>query len=55
MGLRSIAVPVQAPSGRVVAAINVSGQAQRMPLTEMQTNFLPHLRAAASELGMFLR
>ena len=55
MGLRSIAVPVQAPSGRVVAAINVSGQAQRMPLTEMQTNFLPYLRAAATELGMFLR
>jgi IclR family pca regulon transcriptional regulator len=27
----------------------------RMPLTEMQTNFLPHLRAAATELGMFLR
>jgi IclR family pca regulon transcriptional regulator len=55
IGLRSIAVPVQAPSGRVVASINVSGQAQRMPLTEMQTNFLPHLRAAAAELGMFLR
>jgi IclR family transcriptional regulator, pca regulon regulatory protein len=55
IGLRSVAVPVQAPSGRVVAAINVSGQAQRMPLPEMQTNFLPHLRAAAGELGMFLR
>jgi IclR family pca regulon transcriptional regulator len=55
VGLRSVAVPVQAPSGRVVAAINVSGQAQRMPLPEMQTAFLPHLRAAAAELGMCLR
>jgi len=55
VGLRSVAVPVQAPSGRVVAAINVSGQAQRMPLPEMQTAFLPHLRAAAHELGLCLR
>jgi IclR family pca regulon transcriptional regulator len=55
VGLRSVAVPVQAPSGRVVAAINVSGQAQRMRLPEMQTAFLPHLRAAATELGMCLR
>jgi len=55
VGLRSVAVPVFAPSGKVVAAINVSGQAQRMPLTDMQTTFLPHLRAAATELSMCLR
>jgi IclR family pca regulon transcriptional regulator len=55
IGLRSVAVPVFAPSGKVVAAINVSGQAQRMPLTDMQTTFLPHLRAAATELSLCLR
>lgn len=55
VGLRSLAVPVQAPNGRVVACVNLSGHAPRMPMLEMQTRFLPHLRAAASELSVFLR
>lgn len=55
VGLRSIAVPVTAPNGRVVATVNLSGQAQRMPMLEMQTKFLPPLRAAAAELSTFLR
>ena len=55
VGLRSIAVPVQAPNGRVVATVNLSGHAPRMPMLEMQTRFLPHLRAAAAELSVFLR
>jgi IclR family pca regulon transcriptional regulator len=55
VGLRSIAVPVQAPNGRVVATVNMSGHAPRMPMLDMQTRFLPHLRAAASELSVFLR
>jgi IclR family pca regulon transcriptional regulator len=55
IGLRSIAVPVQAPNGRVVATVNLSGHAPRMPMLDMQTRFLPHLRAAASELSVFLR
>jgi len=55
IGLRSIAVPVQAPNGRVVATVNLSGHAPRMPMLEMQTRFLPHLRAAANELSAFLR
>jgi IclR family pca regulon transcriptional regulator len=54
IGLRSIAVPVYAPNGRVVATVNLSGNAPRMPMLEMQTRFLPHLRAAASELSVFL-
>jgi IclR family pca regulon transcriptional regulator len=55
VGLRSIAVPVQAPNGRVVATVNLSGHAPRMPMLEMQTKFLPPLRAAAMELSAFLR
>jgi IclR family transcriptional regulator, pca regulon regulatory protein len=55
IGLRSLAVPVQAPNGRVVACVNLSGHAPRMPMLEMQTRFLPHLRAAAAELSVFLR
>ncbi len=55
IGLRSIAVPVHAGNGRVVATVNLSGHAPRMPMLEMQTKFLPPLRAAAAELSVFLR
>jgi IclR family pca regulon transcriptional regulator len=55
VGLRSLAVPVHSPSGRVVATINLSGSAPRLPVYEMQTRFLPILRSAATELGTFLR
>ena len=55
VGLRSLAVPVYSPTGRVVATINLSGHAPRMPVFDMQTRFLPHLRAAANELTAFLR
>jgi len=55
IGLRSLAVPVYSPAGRVVATINLSGHAPRMPVFDMQTRFLPHLRNAAAELGAFLR
>jgi len=55
VGLRSLAVPVYAPSGRVVATLNLSGSAPRMPVYDMQTKFLPHLRTAAHELGGLLR
>ena len=32
-----------------------SGSAPRMPVYDMQTRFLPHLRNAANELGTLLR
>jgi IclR family pca regulon transcriptional regulator len=54
IGLRSIAVPVKDLAGKVVAALNVGTQASRVPVAEMQTKFLPPLRAAARELGMLL-
>ncbi|MDE3105015.1 MAG: helix-turn-helix domain-containing protein [Acidobacteriota bacterium] len=55
VGLRSLAVPVYSPSGRVVATINLSGNAPRLSVIEMQTRFLTPLRNAASELGVYLR
>ena len=55
VGLRSLAVPVYAPNGRVVATVNLSGNAPRLPVFDMQSNFLAPLRNAASELGAFLR
>jgi IclR family pca regulon transcriptional regulator len=55
VGLRSLAVPVYGPSGRVTATVNLSGNAPRMPVYDMQTRFLPYLRNAALELGAFLR
>ncbi len=55
IGLRSMAVPVYAPSGKVIATVNLSGHAPRMPMMDMQIKFLPYLRAAANELGVFLR
>jgi IclR family pca regulon transcriptional regulator len=54
MGLRSMAVPIQNPAGKVVAALNVGAHAQRASIQEMQTRFLPHLLVAAQELSMLL-
>jgi IclR family pca regulon transcriptional regulator len=54
MGLRSIAVPVVDASGRPAAAINVSTQAARVPLGDVEKRFLPALRAAATELSLLL-
>jgi IclR family pca regulon transcriptional regulator len=54
IGLRSIAVPVKDFRSRVAAAINVSVQATRVSVAEMEKTFLPALRAAAAELGMLL-
>jgi IclR family transcriptional regulator, pca regulon regulatory protein len=54
VGLRSLAVPVYASSGRVVATLNLSGNAPRISVLEMQSRFLNHLRSAANELSVFL-
>jgi IclR family transcriptional regulator, pca regulon regulatory protein len=55
LGLRSMAVPIRNPMGKVVAAINVGAHAQRVPIQEMQNRFMPQLQAAAQELSMLLR
>ena len=52
--LRSIAVPVQNASGRVIAAMNVSAQASRTGKKQMLDLFLPALRDAAMKMRPLL-
>jgi IclR family transcriptional regulator, pca regulon regulatory protein len=54
VGLRSMAVPIRNPNGKVVAALNVGVHAQRLSVQELQNRFLPQLQAAAQELSMLL-
>jgi IclR family pca regulon transcriptional regulator len=54
VGLRSLAVPVYSSSGRVVATVNLSGNAPRLSVLEMQSRYLIPLRNAANELSVFL-
>lgn len=55
LSLRSMAVPIQSPSGKVDVALNVGTHAQRVSIHDLHTEFLPHLRAAAQELCLLLR
>jgi len=54
IGLRSIAVPIRNQSGRVLAAMNVSGHASRISVEEMQQRFLSPLLYAAEGIRMAL-
>lgn len=54
-GLRSLAVPIRDPNGRVVAALNVGTHAQRVSIQELQNRFLPQVRAAAHELSLIVK
>ncbi|MEU2423988.1 IclR family transcriptional regulator C-terminal domain-containing protein [Streptomyces sp. NPDC007851] len=49
-GLRSIAVPVRDRTGRPVAALNVATHAARRTLEDCVTDFLPALRATATDI-----
>lgn len=50
-GLRSIAVPVRDSSGHVLAAMNVSTHAGRVPISELEKRFLPIMLNASRELS----
>ena len=50
-GLISLAVPISDAAGRTIAAMNVSGQANRTPAAEMQRRFLGPLKAAAQRIS----
>jgi IclR family pca regulon transcriptional regulator len=52
--LRSIAVPVQNASGRVIAAMNVSAQASRTAKKQLTEIFLPALRETALKMRPLL-
>jgi len=50
LGFRSISVPVRRRDGKAVAALNIGAHSERVPLNELQRNFLPALRQAAEQL-----
>lgn len=50
-GLRSLAVPVYDSSGHVLAAMNVSTHAGRVPASELEQRFLPIMLNASRELS----
>lgn len=50
-GLRSLAVPVHDSSGHVLAAMNVSTHAGRVPAHELEQRFLPIMLNASRELS----
>jgi IclR family transcriptional regulator, pca regulon regulatory protein len=54
-GLVSIAAPVVNRAGRTIAALNISGQANRTPARQMQEAMVPALREAAAEVSARLR
>ena len=54
-GLISLAAPVRDRQGRVIAALNVSGQTRRTSAAVMRENVLPVLQTAADEVSQLLR
>lgn len=50
-GLRSLAVPVYDSAGHVLAAMNVSTHASRVPTAELEKRFLPLMLSASRELS----
>lgn len=53
-GLISVAVPVTNRAGRTVAALNISGQANRTSAKAMQETLLPALQASARTISRLL-
>ena len=53
-GLISLAAPLTDRSGRTVAALNISGQANRTPAKMMQETMLPALLEAAATISRLL-
>ncbi len=49
-GVRSIAVPIRDNSRKVVAAINASAHAARVPMRRLEKQFLPRLQEAAGQI-----
>jgi IclR family pca regulon transcriptional regulator len=54
-GLRSIGVPLKDRSGKIIAAMNISGQANRNSEKMMTVEFLPKLQQAADRINAALR
>lgn len=54
LGLLSLAAPIRDRSGRVVAAVNVSGQAQHTTVDHMLSHYLPRLQATADRISAMM-
>lgn len=54
IGLISMAVPVIDSGGRTVAAMNISGQSQRMSARDMTERFLPRMHALQRQIQPLL-
>jgi len=54
-GLVSLAAPIVDRGGRTIAALNISGQANRTPPALLREQFLPRLRDAARQVSQLLR
>src|SRR5699024_11393980 len=52
--LHSLAVPVRNPAGQVVAAVNVSTNAGRVPQEQLMQTFLPVLQRCAASIGPYI-
>jgi IclR family pca regulon transcriptional regulator len=50
-GVRSAAAPIRASTGQVLAAINVSVNAARVPLEYLRESIVPRLKATAAEIS----
>ena len=50
-GVRSVAAPLRDANGRVIGAVNVSGQAARTTLERLRRDFLPELLATAERIN----
>lgn len=52
LGLRSIAAPLRDADGRVIAALNVSAAASRVPAEDLRSRFLPPLLETAEAISV---
>jgi IclR family pca regulon transcriptional regulator len=53
-GLVSLAAPIVNRAGETIAALNISGQANRTPARQMQEQMLPALLRAAKDVSQRL-
>lgn len=51
VGVRSAGAPIFGPGGQVIAAINVSVNAARVPMRELRSTMVPRLLATAADIS----
>lgn len=53
-GLVSVAVPIRNRAGEIIAALNIGGQVQRTPVSDIRTRVLPRLQFAAQRISALI-